>query len=626
MSRVITLPQIRSGVRLSLLVPLLVVGLLILTMLIFAAPSLSKPLIMDEMEFRAAAKAIVETGKPISYVGENKPQNVGLWHPPLYIVSLAGWMSFVGTSSAANRSFGLLTTFLALIGIGVLAARRWNWKGSAETANLPKFVALFLGLSTAITAPLLIQGSMLPDIDTQMLPLTITAFFLLLFELRRIGVQKRVYWSIFILAMIINLFTKLTTPALLIPAFALFELLQPSATRKLFFKMQVSRPRLDQRTHPDPRYRVLISWNTAWFRWLAFILPPIIAGLVSLALFVLIWYVIAFVWGVNFRAPFNYLTHSRNNPTTFADTPFLIIAAIIQNLPSHLTYLLQWTGVPILAFVALMIGREFFGPSDGILARAERAAIYMFCALLIGMYLILRPAPFVFPKYHPPLVLPFSLLVIDFLFAHHKDRSFWPTIGLLSIEVIAYLTYIIFTQPRTQWDFIYNIYYEWPKLPFFWRWMFGPLLILIIINGVLWLISKRRIGAPLLIAALAVTLGWQTSEALIQTRVTYATTYYYGEESLFQARDYLRSVMPDQAIIIAPKDLGDLLVDRWRYIELAEDPRPDLDRPNVQFLAVRSNDYYGHTFQDTPAIAKALADKFDTITTIKNFTIMKRKS
>ncbi|MFQ3633686.1 hypothetical protein, partial [Roseiflexus sp.] len=106
-----------------------------------------------------------------------------------------------------------------------------------------------------------------------------------------------------------------------------------------------------------------------------------------------------------------------------------------------------------------------------------------------------------------------------------------------------------------------------------------------------------------------------------QAQAPYSTTYMYGEQSLAEVSTYLRERLPDEAIVIAPKDVGYLLQDRWRYIELVPDPRRDFDRPHVQALVMRTNDYYGNTIRSTPEIAESLSEHFKLDTTIGGFQV-----
>src|SRR5436853_4606298 len=101
------------------------------------------------------------------------------------------------------------------------------------------------------------------------------------------------------------------------------------------------------------------------------------------------------------------------------------------------------------------------------------------------------------------------MLVADLFVALHKERRLRFAVALLGLEIILYLLYIASNSVLRDQDFIYQIYYTWPQSQIFWDWMFAPLLIALIGNGVIWLLGKRQIGTPLLIAALAVTIAWQ---------------------------------------------------------------------------------------------------------------------
>lgn len=601
--------------------------LAVCVMLIDARPSLHKPFIMDEMEFPAVAHAIAQTGRPVYYRGETAPENVGLWHPPLYILTLAAWQRVVGSSVADNRAFGLANACLALVLMGIFAVRRLDWNRGNWRAALPVLLALLIGLGLAATSPLLVQGSMLPDIDTQVLPLTITAFFLLLFELRRQQVRERVYWLAFVLALVVQFFAKLTTPVLLIPAFMLFELVRNAAKGTLGLRIRFGGPgqQTPRSTSQPQTYRMLIAINATWGRIVVQTLLPLVMGVAAVLVFVISWFLVARIWDVSFRLPFLYLTQSANNPAHFGNGTVSVVTAIISAMPANFRYFAQWVGYPALAFVLLMIGREWFKPVDGILNRAERVALATFFLLLTLMYVVLKPAPFEFPKYYPPLIPPLALLGIDLLVSLYRQGRLALAGSVLVLEVGAYLASILLSGQFSNHDFIYELYWNWPKEPFFWAWMELPLLTACVINGLLWLITRRRFAAPLVIGALAVTLGWQVTMAAKQDQVTYSTSYYYGEESLQKVSDYLRATLPPGAILIAPKDVGYRLQDQWRYIELGPDPRPYLLSPNVAYLVMRSNDYYGNTVRDTPEVAASVNSAYEQVIKIENFVVMKRR-
>jgi hypothetical protein len=604
---------------------ILIVILSVFLMVIGALPSLRKPLIMDEMEFPAVAQAIKYTGSPIYYRGETNSHNVGLWHPPLYIVTLAAWQVIFGSSVISNRVYGLFNACLALVLIGLFVIQRWDWRGGLWKQNLALLPTLLISIAIASTAPLYIQGSILPDIDTQVLPLLITMFFLLLFELRR-RVTARTYWGVFVLALAVQFFAKLTTPVLLVPAFMMSEFIHSLAGPRPGLRVRSS-PRQQAKGAPNAyvdRYRFLIPFNRAWMGALATAFLPILAGAVSLILMIGTWFLIARVWGVSFSLPFTYLTQSSNNPASLGSSTPAILAAIIEGMPGHFRYFAQWVGYPILLLLILMILREFLHATDGILYVWERAALYTFLILLICMYIVLKPAPFDFPKYYPALMPLLTLLVVDLLVALHKEKRLILTGIALVLEIVMYLLYIGMSSTLKSQDFIYQIYYSSPNLPIFISWVFAPLAIVMIVNGIIWLFAKRKFGAPFIVAAITLIIGWQIATMARQMVVPYSTTYLYGEQSLSQTVAYLRTSLPDKTILIAPKDVGFMLEDHWRYIELDVDPRLYFSSPGVDYLVFRSNDYYGHTIHDTPKVYTAVQQQFKVIATIDNFVVMKR--
>lgn len=608
----------RSIQRLALSIILTVLAVIVFVALTYSA--LFKPLIMDEMEFPSVARAIMETGQPIYYRGETLPANVGLWHPPLYILAYGLWNLAFGTSVESVRFYGVFNALVSLMLVGWFVYRRWRAE-PLERADLLKGATAFgLGLAIAATSPLYLQGSTLPDIDTQVLPLTMTAMFLLLFELRRHQVRSWIYWSVFVTIFVLQLFAKLTTPLLIVPVFIIFELargLERSIQLRIAFRKS--------RGPSTPRaLRIFLKVSGKIVETLTQTLLVVVASLASLLAFAVIWYMGASAWGVDANIPFSYLTQSTNNPANFSGGES-VVTVMLRGIPEHFAYIEQWIGWPIIAFFGLMLVRELFHPQAGILVSAERKALYTFIFLLGMMYLLLRPAPFLFPKYYPPLLIPLAILALDLLFAVAREARGGQTLGITTGIFIVYLAYANLRPSMSGQDYILLYYNTWPRQVLVTLWMVFPLTIALIGSGLFALVRHTRLLSALAATALAISLGWQVNTAVLQARATYSTTYYYGEESLIQVAEYLRSTLPENAIIIAPKDVGFRIQDRWGYIELDPDPRQEFEMPGVNFLVLRSNDYYGHSVLDVPEVASEVERLFERVATIQNFVVFQRK-
>ncbi|MCS7041229.1 MAG: glycosyltransferase family 39 protein [Bryobacteraceae bacterium] len=125
--------------------------------ILFAIPA-GKPLLLDNMDFPAVARATAETGLPIYYRGEENPRHSGLYHPPLYIYLLAGWFRIWGFGEVQARLFGFACALLHGAA-ALLLVRRLLGSESARLAT-PWFWTIFL------LNPYTLQGAAVADIDT----------------------------------------------------------------------------------------------------------------------------------------------------------------------------------------------------------------------------------------------------------------------------------------------------------------------------------------------------------------------------------------------------------------------------------------------------------------------------
>src|SRR5438876_9972263 len=84
----------------------------ILVFLLLSSFGASKPLHLDEMDFPAVAQAASRTGLPIYYRGEGQEHWSGLYHPPLYIYSLAWWFKIFGYGILHSQMLGVTSALM----------------------------------------------------------------------------------------------------------------------------------------------------------------------------------------------------------------------------------------------------------------------------------------------------------------------------------------------------------------------------------------------------------------------------------------------------------------------------------------------------------------------------------
>jgi len=89
--------------------------LLVLFGIIIRFSIINKDFSAEEVDFTNPAEAIKETGHPIFYHSEQKPNASAILHPPMYIYSLAFIFNFFGENEIAARSINILFSFLTAI-------------------------------------------------------------------------------------------------------------------------------------------------------------------------------------------------------------------------------------------------------------------------------------------------------------------------------------------------------------------------------------------------------------------------------------------------------------------------------------------------------------------------------
>ena len=168
------------------------------------------------MDFPAVASATAATGLPVYYRGEDARDMSGLYHPPLYIYLLAGWIRVFGSGEASVRLFGM--TCAVIQGLVVLLIVRTLFGAAVALRGMPFFWAIFL------LNPYTLQSAAITDIDSTIYgPLLCLALLAALRiswrdgEWRTDAVGRREYaWVAG--ALFVCFWAKLTTVWLVIPA------------------------------------------------------------------------------------------------------------------------------------------------------------------------------------------------------------------------------------------------------------------------------------------------------------------------------------------------------------------------------------------------------------------------
>lgn len=199
-----------------------VLAVLYYTVIVWLQSSI--PFSGDEMEWGPYAEAILRHGAPVleegdwrlvtsadSHVAQMGGRSYGLWHPPLYLLALAGHVAVFGSATESVRLFGVLCFFLTLTLTWRLAyslARRAGMGPErAMTCSLLAVVLLALN-------PYSVQGSVFVDIDnTVLVPIQLLFFTAFFGWAERESLPSAIAVVVTIALM---LWAKVTTPLILI--------------------------------------------------------------------------------------------------------------------------------------------------------------------------------------------------------------------------------------------------------------------------------------------------------------------------------------------------------------------------------------------------------------------------
>lgn len=525
--------------------------------LLFAFLSLtqtSQPYVIDEAEFPFVAQATAETGKPIYYHGELRPADVGIWHPPLYVYSLAGWMTVFGETTIAVRSFGVFFALLTAF-IGMLICRRLFPANSDLMGVI--FAAIYL------LNPFTIASALIPDIDG-----TIAAFAIALTLLAAISAavsDRARHWEVLTCggALGFALSTKLTTPLSLLPFVGI---------------------------------AFLISRRSIWQA----VRDSATSFAIGAAIFVGWWFPLSSIADLSFSFPFNFTKQSFNKGTAADQT----LAETIRSAWPDKALFFWVTPLFFVVFaigtvVALRVIRTKTGQVQTLLAA--------FAIGTIVLYDVVTGPVFTFPKYWIAAtlsmtlvsILPLSLVLQKFSVLSLRFRFSGVLVGIglffLSIISAVVISRILAKKLPT------NDFPRWP-----WPWV-----MLVVVSVAVLMFIAFRINTTGIARSAGVGLTSLTATLLVLNLATAmdlrskktSTRYYFGEKGFSEVVDEVQARTTPSQPILSPKDIG-FAANRPFYEDALLLPNPDqLDQflRDNQIALVVTRKYFDYSEPVFPA-------------------------
>jgi len=544
----------------------------------------SDPYTIDEAAFPYGASGVLTHGVPQFYNGETRPMDMGLWHPPLYIYTLALNILVFGDSAFAVRLYGLFAILGAWV-IGVAILRRW-FPGNTWLPVLTFSVAFLLN-------PLVVAGALTPDIDGT-IGVTITVAFLWLASRMIKQWDGPHFLAVSAGLWFLAFSTKLTLAGLMIPVVVIAVILARND------RMQLA-------------IRSVIGLVIGFFG------------------FVATWAILALAVGADFMAP---ITYFKSGLTKSGASQ-----GLLELMEGRLTsgIILFWIGPTLiiagLVSLTLVLARPRV-EGERRLALLLTAA----SALMFGAYLAITGPVFTYPKYWGVVIPGLALLcamastrLTDVQLPSLRQQNGlairWTGIGVaiaLTTAAAVYAYIEISTRLGVNTGIING-------LPTIGRVVviFGVVLALTIAASVLVYLSvsvntsgPRQAGAATwfrvgLAGVLASALLVPVVATLVFRSSPDSTRYYFGERGLDKVITYVRNdVLPDLAIL-APKDVG--IQSEHEYFEDAiiyasmgnQEFRDFLATEPLGLVVTRKNlDYSKAVF---PKEFAAIADYFEPI-------------
>ena|GEM_PF-4323733 len=556
---------------------------------IFISFSLDSPVNWDQVDFYAAAEASMKTGIPVYNIAVNIGEEVGLWHPPLYIYLMALSFKVFGVNIIAARLVGIVSLIISLILIRGIIRRIYPNRHS----DIFCLFLLLTGLS-----PYIIQGTLLLDIDNTILT-TLILLFLYVYLTYRVnapsvqtcrGLIHQTLSNHLLLALLfaILLWAKFTTPFVIPISIFIYHLINK---------------------------RIKLALH----------------GLFTIGGIGLIVFLLSF-WA--------YCSHN-NLPFDMAVSRNLGIAAgslsnfsnkaydIIKKL-GNFSFWLSPFYIVLLVMNIIWWLRKILLPNP----RHPVNLVYLIAYLSFFGYLIIRMDAYYYPRYIFPSVILINLLasemVVNLLpatLALHAslNRQIWFfLIGITLISTIFYLIFLV--DPLLEFNNLKRgLSHE--SMPDVVK-RIAAMVFMYLVPTLICIISLKKTEIKRLFGFLLILMmvASYISLDIVQAQANYSTSYFYGEEGFRETVKFLKDNLKEGEFFAArSRDLAVMSGKRFYIFDRLhpEDVSGILKNNDIKYLVLR-DEFYLDGITSRNVFDDIMANKENNKIISENYALVKR--
>lgn len=483
-----------------------------------------KKFTLDELDFPIVAEATSQSGVPIYYRGEGSEDHIGIYHPPLYIYALAGFIKVFSYSEYTVRIFGLICTLLT----SFVAIRSFRLLfGNSDRTEIKEliFLAIFL------LHPYTIANTTLPDIDQTVLPLFMAGYIYLLIKFCTCAVVQQTNYlkNLILIGLYFSLvlWCKLTTPLSLIPlTLFLFYISRFNFARSIYFTVVI-----------------------------------VLSGVI---LFISSYYLYCLYFNLPFEYTFGFLMHSFSKGTAATIGAVDLIDKIFNNFVYGLQFIYWLTP----EFVLLTLASLVFLLISGLKDKGRRILLLLlFYSIGVTFLYLGLISPFGrFFKYPYPVIWIFCFSIANFI----VDECYLDFINankkylILLISIFTPLIFLVFL------NFGDNLILSNSGISIYY---FITIIFTSVFIGYKY---KNFFIKCITFFIFLLMVSSELSISISQALSKYPTKYEYGQLGFNETVAYLKDNTYKNEVIWSMKDVGYYVNNR--YIE----NYPDVFNPNIK--------------------------------------------